>query len=295
MPVPEAAIQPAAAPPANTGGAGNDESASAQEPATTADAADKTAENNTQHTQPSLTSIRNSLLPESTQCGRFHTTIGADSDRLQGTVYVAPFGNTERVLWFKIDQGGDFDRNRIYPTVYTLWSHPNLVPLLHTTPYAIQKLRGYADLMSPGLANGPPFPERAKKGAVAAVADISRPSVPTFVGVCDVDVSSFGPVEGLKGRAVRGFNREGDELWAWTPVLGGGKGQPSPEYIEGWLPSEETPADLPTDAEEDEEKQEDDTSAETSAQENKSISPDQATATENIYEPTTEGEFVLSP
>ena len=71
-----------------------------------------------------------------------------------------------------------------------------LVPLLHTPPIVIQKLQGGADLMTPGLAGGPPFPERAKKGTVVAVASTERPSVPMMVGWCEIDVSALGKVQG---------------------------------------------------------------------------------------------------
>ena len=86
--------------------------------------------------------------------------------------------------------------------------------------------------MTPGLANEPPFPERAVKGAVAAVASANKHTVPVFVGVCEIDVSQLGEVQGTKGQAVRGLHWEGDELWAWSSSSR--PGQPSPEYLEGW-------------------------------------------------------------
>lgn len=94
--------------------------------------------------------------------------------------------------------------------------------------------------MIPGLTNGPPFPERAVKNAVVAVADIRFPSVPTFVGVCEVDVSSLGSVQGAKGHAVRGIQWEGDELWSWS--TSGRRGQPSPAELDGWYCTEEEPS-----------------------------------------------------
>lgn len=104
----------------------------------------------------------------------------------------------------------------------------------------MHKLHGGADLMTPGLANEPPFPERAVKGAVAAVASVNRHTVPLFVGVCEIDVAGLGEVEGTKGHAVRGLHWEGDELWAWSSSSR--PGQPAPEYIEGWDVEEEEEA-----------------------------------------------------
>ena len=86
--------------------------------------------------------------------------------------------------------------------------------------------------MTPGLANGPPFPSKATKNAIVAVASIEKPSVPVVVGVCEIDVSSIKQVQGSKGHAVRGEHWAGDELWAWSS--GGKPGGTTPEHIEGW-------------------------------------------------------------
>ncbi|EEP78764.1 conserved hypothetical protein [Uncinocarpus reesii 1704] len=193
----------------------------------------------TTQTTPTTATIRNALLPENTQSGRFTTTVGPDLQPVQGTIYVGthPEGE-ERVLWVRLEQGPGTD-GRIYPTVYTLWSNPRLIPLLHTQSLVMDKLYNGADLMIPGLTNGPPFPEGATKNAVVAVADIAKPSVPTFVGVCEVDVSSLGQVQGLKGHAVKGIQWHGDELWSWSST--GSPGQSAPESLSGWL---STPGDL---------------------------------------------------
>ncbi len=173
------------------------------------------------------TALRNSLLPDSTQSARFTTTLGPDLALASGTVYVAshtPSGEP-RILWFQLE-------GLIYPSVYTLWHHPSLVPLLHTPEVAIQNMKKGSDLMQPGLAGGPPFPSRAKKGAVVAVASLDRPSVPVAVGVCEVDVSALESVRGSKGRAVRNLHWAGDEAWGYG--ASGRAGQGVPESIEGW-------------------------------------------------------------
>lgn len=135
------------------------------------------------------------------------------------------------MLWFKLEHGPGADK-RLYPTVYTLWHNPNLVPLLYTPEFVMGKLHGGADLMTPGLANEPPFPQRAVKGAVVAVASVDKHSVPVFVGICEIDVSALGEVQGTKGQAVRGLHWEGDELWTWSSASR--PGRPSPDYLEGW-------------------------------------------------------------
>jgi translation initiation factor 2D len=122
--------------------------------------------------------------------------------------------------------------DRLFPTVYTLWSYPKAVPLLHTHPHVVERLRGGAELMIPGLAKGPPFPAGAVEGAIVAVASTARPSVPLVVGVCETDVSGLGSVVGEKGVAVRTVTWAGDELWSWSAT--GKPGGVPPEKIDGW-------------------------------------------------------------
>lgn len=86
--------------------------------------------------------------------------------------------------------------------------------------------------MTPGLQRGPPFPSKATKDAIVAVASLEKPSVPTVVGICEVDVASLKQVQGAKGHAVRGEHWEGDEIWSWSPA--GKPGGSAPEQIEGW-------------------------------------------------------------
>ena len=170
--------------------------------------------------------IRNSLLPEGSLSARFTTTAGPDLKQVSGTVYVGAHpGEEQRVLWLNV-------HDRLIPTVYTLWKHPQLVPLLHTQDFVLAKMQGGADLMTPGLTRGPPFPARATKGAVVAVASVQKPSVPQWVGLCEIDMASLQQVQGAKGHAVRGQHWAGDEIWAWSPS--GKAGGAAPEQIDGW-------------------------------------------------------------
>lgn len=180
------------------------------------------------HPTPALSSIRTSLIPETCLSARFTTHAGASATLVSGTVYVAAYpGQEERILW--IQYGKDA---KLYPTVYTLWHNPGLVPLLHTPDFVVEKLRTGADLMTPGLVGGPPWPEAAKTGSVVAVAGLERPSVPIWVGTCKIDVSALGRVQGAKGAAVEGVHWEGDELWGWSQFGSGGRAAPA--SIEGW-------------------------------------------------------------
>lgn len=86
--------------------------------------------------------------------------------------------------------------------------------------------------MTPGLARGPPFPSKATKDSIVAIASLDKPSVPIVVGICEIDVASLQQVQGAKGHAVRGEHWVGDEIWAWNPA--GKPGGSAPEHIEGW-------------------------------------------------------------
>jgi translation initiation factor 2D len=189
------------------------------------DSEEQTAERKAEATA-AHTSLRNSLLPDNTQSARFTTTHGPELKQVSGTVYVGhQEGEDSRILWFQIE-------GRILPSVYTLWRNPDIVPILHTPDIVVKKLQGGADLMTPGLFGGPPFPPRATKGAVVAIAALDRPSVPVAVGVCEIDVSALQQVRGAKGQAVENVHWAGDELWAYS--TGSRPGQQPPEEIEGW-------------------------------------------------------------
>lgn len=186
---------------------------------------DRSPEQNAEATA-ARTSLRNALLPENVQSARFTTTHGPDLKQASGTLYVgSQDGQEARILWFE-------RRGKLYPTVYTLWRNPDIVPLLHTHEFVMQKLQGGADLMTPGLAAGPPFPKKARKDVVVGIASTERPTVPMAVGTCEIDVCSLDKVQGIKGHAVENLHWSGDELWSFS--LKSIPGQNPPGEIEGW-------------------------------------------------------------
>ena len=174
-----------------------------------------------QHTQ-----LRNSLLPDNVQAARFSTTHGPELKQISGTLYVGSHasGQEARAMWFSLE-------GRLYPTVYSLWQNPGLVPLLHTPEAVVDKLKGGANLMTPGLA-GPPFPPHAVTGAMVAIASLNSPSVPVAVGTCAIDIASLTSTAGAKGHAVEVMHWVGDEVWSYSTTARPGR-QP-PEQLEGW-------------------------------------------------------------
>ncbi|KAF5004239.1 hypothetical protein FDECE_9268 [Fusarium decemcellulare] len=182
-------------------------------------------------TQQTLSSLRTSLLPESTSSARFTTSSGPNLALVSGTIYVGAYPDQdERILWFQLGKNP-----KLIPTVYTLWHNPNIVPLLHTPDFVVEeKLTHGSDLMVPGLvkAQNAKFDSRAKTGSVVAVAGMKKDTVPLFVGTCQIDVCNLGDVRGQKGVAVKALHWAGDECWSWRPL--GSGGQVPPESLEGW-------------------------------------------------------------
>ena len=125
--------------------------------------------------------VRNSLFPENTRSAKFNTTAGPNLDTVHGNLYVTEDG---RPIWVKFDDG------MIFPTVYTLWNNPGLLPVVHTHGPVIEKLCAGADLMTPGLI-GPPFPQGATKDRLVAVASIDSPEVALAVGICSIDIANL--------------------------------------------------------------------------------------------------------
>ena len=194
------------------------------------------AENDTKDTssgtQPTLSSVRNSLLPESTSSARFTTSSGPDGTLVTGTVYIGAHPDQDkRILWFQSKTDA-----KLIPTVYTLWNNPAIVPLLHTPePVVEDNLRHGADLMIPGLVKAPnvKWDSRARVGSIVAVAGTRHDTVPLWIGFCHIDVANLPDnIRGQKGVAVKAIHWAGDECWRWR-ALGSG-GQEPPDSVEGW-------------------------------------------------------------
>uniref|UniRef100_A0A8D0F6R3 Eukaryotic translation initiation factor 2D n=1 Tax=Strix occidentalis caurina TaxID=311401 RepID=A0A8D0F6R3_STROC len=91
------------------------------------------------------------------------------------TVYM----NNRNPILFEIEKA-------LYPTVYTLWVYPDLLPAFSTWPPVLQKLAGGADLMLPGVvvpSSG--FPQ-VERGMLCAVTLLGNRSVQLPVPVIRV-------------------------------------------------------------------------------------------------------------
>ncbi|XP_074178500.1 eukaryotic translation initiation factor 2D isoform X2 [Rhinolophus sinicus] len=99
----------------------------------------------------------------------------------------------------------------LYPTVYTLWSYPDLLPTFTTWPLVLEKLVGGADLMLPGLVVPPAGLPQVQKGDLCAIALVGN-RAPVAVGVAAVSTSEM-LTSGLKGRGFSVLHTYQDHLW----------------------------------------------------------------------------------
>uniref|UniRef100_A0A8C7SXA3 Eukaryotic translation initiation factor 2D n=1 Tax=Oncorhynchus mykiss TaxID=8022 RepID=A0A8C7SXA3_ONCMY len=125
----------------------------------------------------------------------------------------------------------------LYPTVYTLWRYPHVLPTFTTWPPVLQKLAGGADLMLPGVVVPLSGIPEVKKGDCCAVKVVSN-RAPMAVGTATMSSAEMRSL-GMKGRGVSVLHTYMDSLWAF----GDKSGPPSIPDVdtEGVEGSEEEP------------------------------------------------------
>ncbi|KAI9454256.1 hypothetical protein BJY52DRAFT_767203 [Lactarius psammicola] len=126
-----------------------------------------------------------------------------------GVLYISGDGDP---LWFSVGKGSGSSFDELIPTVYTLWKHPMLLPVLTTPAAVIPILVGGADLMVPGVVQAP---AHASAGTLIGVAQFVRDvrGPPLAVGRMAVDVDKID--NGVtQGKAVVVLHTWKDHLWA---------------------------------------------------------------------------------
>ena len=69
----------------------------------------------------------------------------------------------------------------LYPTLYLLWKHPNIVVTLTTVPHVVPKIYSGADLMIPGVVTNPSFAETFVENEIVCINSIGN-KIPVAVG-----------------------------------------------------------------------------------------------------------------
>uniref|UniRef100_A0A8C5VHS3 Eukaryotic translation initiation factor 2D n=1 Tax=Microcebus murinus TaxID=30608 RepID=A0A8C5VHS3_MICMU len=98
----------------------------------------------------------------------------------------------------------------LYPTVYALWSYPDLLPTFTTWPLVLEKLVGGADLMLPGLVVPPAGLPQVQKGDLCAIALVGN-RAPVAIGVAAMSTAEM-LTSGLKGRGFSVLHTYQDHL-----------------------------------------------------------------------------------
>ncbi|NXK47787.1 EIF2D factor, partial [Chauna torquata] len=118
------------------------------------------------------------------------------------TVYM----NNRNPILFEIEKA-------LYPTVYTLWVYPDLLPAFSTWPPVLQKLAGGADLMLPGVvvpSSG--FPQ-VERGTLCAVILLGN-RAPVAVAVATMSTAEM-LAAGMKGKGFAVLHTYMDHLWEY--------------------------------------------------------------------------------
>ncbi|KAG9339713.1 hypothetical protein JZ751_023360 [Albula glossodonta] len=107
---------------------------------------------------------------------------------------------------------------QLYPTVYTLWHYPDLLPTFTTWPAVLQKLAGGADLMLPGVVVPLGGLPEVKKGECCSIS-VVRNRAPVAVGTATMTTAEMLGL-GMKGRGVSVLHTYTDYLWAFGDKSG---------------------------------------------------------------------------
>ncbi|XP_040193463.1 eukaryotic translation initiation factor 2D isoform X2 [Rana temporaria] len=88
-----------------------------------------------------------------------------------------------------------------YPTVYTLWRYPDLLPVFTTWPPVFERMSGGADLMLPGILMSSFGLPEVQQGTVCAITLVGN-RAPVAIGVATMSTKGM-LASGMKGK---GFN-----------------------------------------------------------------------------------------
>ncbi|NXF12626.1 EIF2D factor, partial [Smithornis capensis] len=101
----------------------------------------------------------------------------------------------------------------LYPTVYTLWLYPDLLPAFSTWSPVLQKLAGGADLMLPGVVVPPCGFPPVEQGTLCAVTLVGN-RAPVAVAVATMSTAEM-LAAGMKGKGFAVLHTYLDHLWEY--------------------------------------------------------------------------------
>lgn len=111
-----------------------------------------------------------------------------------GTVYT---DENNIPIWFKEKHG-----SLLFPTVYSCWRFPSLVPIVLTHDFVIEeRIFNGANLMLAGTI--PPFDPRCVPATVCGIASRDKPNLILAVGIVQLNLPTYDSVVGKSGVAVQ--------------------------------------------------------------------------------------------
>ncbi|KAJ1822944.1 hypothetical protein LPJ56_000472 [Coemansia sp. RSA 2599] len=143
-------------------------------------------------------------MPSKLQMAKFVSHVGE-----KGEILYDSAGNP---LWFKAEPHSGNKTQMLFPTVYTLWKFPGMLPILWTPQMVVEKLIGGADLMVPGVMVPSGGLPDLKSGAVVAICCPGNLAAQA-VGTLAMDTNDIRGVAGAKGKAVLISHTYKDHLW----------------------------------------------------------------------------------
>ncbi|KAM3841161.1 eukaryotic translation initiation factor 2D isoform 2-T3 [Vipera latastei] len=118
---------------------------------------------------------------------------------------VTVYANGKNPILFEMEK-------MIYPTVYTLWSYPHLLPAFSTWPPVVHKLVGGADLMLPGVIVPKCGLPQVNRGSLCAVTLVEN-RAPVAIGIAIMTTAEM-VAAGMKGKGFTVLHTYMDHLWA---------------------------------------------------------------------------------
>ncbi|KAJ7331729.1 hypothetical protein JRQ81_013909 [Phrynocephalus forsythii] len=114
------------------------------------------------------------------------------------------YANSRNPILFEIEKA-------LYPTVYTLWNYPCLLPVFSTWPPVLQKLAGGADLMLPGVIELSCGLPEVHRGTLCAITLVGN-RAPVAIGVATMSTAEMRAA-GMKGKGFTMLHTYMDHLW----------------------------------------------------------------------------------
>uniref|UniRef100_A0A674JL98 Eukaryotic translation initiation factor 2D n=1 Tax=Terrapene triunguis TaxID=2587831 RepID=A0A674JL98_9SAUR len=119
---------------------------------------------------------------------------------------VTVYANSRNPVLFELEK-------TLYPTVYTLWSYPDLLPAFSTWPPVLQRLAGGADLMLPGVMVPSCGLPQVQQGTLCAITLVGN-RAPVAVGVATMSTAEM-LAAGMKGKGFTVLHAYTDHLWGF--------------------------------------------------------------------------------